>query len=142
MQAMPRLIPVATLAAAVAAVAVGTTAPAGSTAGASNETLYFGRTSQRLGVSIPVQGTQIPRDMRAYLVWKMIPTVPGGLEFHPGLFTGMSFHGGRLTWHHLEKLSGGTIEVWFQAALTRGGKTMTGSYRQRDAGWSPRTRAR
>jgi len=110
------------------------TAPAGRT----TETYYYGKTGQGLGVSIPVRGTQIPRDSRAYLVWKMIRSLPDGLEFHPGLVASMSFRGGKLVFHRLEHLPGGTIEVWFQARLSQGGKVMTGTFRERDVGYSAR----
>jgi hypothetical protein len=116
---------------AAAALFAGTAAPAGS-----GETLYYGKTSQGLGVSIPVKGTQIPRDLRAYLLWKMLRTAPDPLEFHPGTLANLSFRGGKLAFHRLEKLPGGTIEVWFTAALARGGKTMTGTFRERDVGYS------
>ncbi len=131
---MSRLFIVAAAATTAAAVAIGTAAPASST----TETLYYGKTSQGLGVSIPVKGTQIARDTRAYPLWKMIRTASGALEFHPGQLAAMSFRGGSLAYHKLAKLPGGTIEVWFQARLARSGKTMTGTFRERDVGYSPK----
>ena len=52
----------------------------------------------------------------------------------------MSFRAGRLTFHKLAHLPGGTIEVWFTAALTKSGKTMTGTFRERDVGFSSKPR--
>jgi len=127
--------------AAAAALAAGASLAHGSTA--ARETLYYGKTTQGLGVYIPVRGTEIPHDLRAYvLYWIYKHTRDATLEFHPGIFSGAtSFRGGRLTFHKREKLSGGAIEVWFQADLKQGGKVMTGSYRQIDTGFSsvPRT---
>jgi hypothetical protein len=103
------------------------------------ETLYYGKTTQGLGVYIPIQGRQIPHDMRAYvLFWIYRRTRDATSEFHPGIYPGAtSFRGGRLAYHHLAKLPGGTIEVWFQATLKQAGKVMTGSYREIDSGFSP-----
>jgi hypothetical protein len=122
---------------AAAALAAGASLAHGSTA--ARETLYYGKSRQGLGVYIPVRGTEIPRDLRAYVVyWLYRHTREATSEFHPGIFSGATaFRGGRLTFHKREKLSGGTIEVWFQAGLKQGGKLMTGSYREVDSGFSP-----
>jgi hypothetical protein len=122
---------------AAATLAAGAVAALGHGASA-GETLYYGRTSQGLGVYIPVRGTRIPSDMRAYVLSWIYKHTPGATsEFHPGIFgsSATTFHGGRLTYHHLEKLSGGTIEAWFEATLK--GKLMTGIYRERAVGFSP-----
>ena len=121
---------------AAAALAAGASLAHGSAA--ARETLYYGKTTQGLGVYIPVRGTEIPHDMRAYvLYWLYRHTRDATLEFHPGIFSGATaFRSGQLTFHKREKLSGGTIEVWFQAELKQGGKLMTGSYRQVDTGFS------
>jgi hypothetical protein len=119
---------------ALALLVTGVAARAAGTAGPAAETLYYGKTSQGLSVSIPVKGTQIPRDDRAYVLYRIRHSDP--LEFHPGERGATSFRGGSLTFHHLAKLGGGTIEVWFQATLTGGGKVMTGTYRERDVGFS------
>ncbi len=136
---MLKVVGVGALAAAAAALAIGSAAPAHGTASASTETLYYGKTSQGLGVYIPVKGTEIPRDMRAYLLYWIYRHIPGSsLEFHPGIRSGATaFRGGKLTYHNLGKLPGGTIETWFEARLAQGGKTMTGLYRERDTGFSP-----
>jgi hypothetical protein len=135
---MLRMCGLACLAAATV-VLVATASPAHGTTGGGTETLYYGKTSQGLGVSIPVRGTQIPRDMRAYMLfWIYKHTRSAIVEFHPGIYPGAtSFRGGSLVYHRLAKLEGGTIEVWFQASLKQAGKVMTGSFRERDVGFSP-----
>jgi hypothetical protein len=126
---MLRLLALAAVVAG-AGVAAGSAVPAGP-----GETLYYGKTSQGLGVSIPVKAAKIPGDLRAYLLWKMIRT-GDPLEFHPGPLGAVSFRGGKLAFHRVERLPGGTIEVWFTAVLSRDRKSMTGTFRQRDAGYS------
>jgi len=121
---------------AAAALAAGASLAHGTTGG---ETLYYGKTTQGLGVYIPVKGTEIPHDLRAYVLsWMYRHTREATSEFHPGIFPGATtFRNGRLSFHKREKLSGGTIEVWFQADLKQGGKVMTGSYREIATGFSP-----
>ena len=59
MHLMFRVIAVAAVATAAAAFAAGAVAPAPPAAGAVTETSYYGKTSQGLGVSIPVRGNAI-----------------------------------------------------------------------------------
>ena len=98
------------------------------------ETMFYGKTTQGLAVSIPVRGARIAADDRAYVLFRVRHSDP--LEFHPGQRGATLFRGGHLMFHQLGKLSGGTIEVWFQATLAPGGHRLTGMYRERHTGFS------
>lgn len=98
------------------------------------ETMFYGKTTQGLAVSIPVRGSRIAADDRAYVLYRVRHSDP--LEFHPGQLGATVFRGGHLTFHRVGKLSGGTIEVWFEATLESGGHRLTGTYRERHTGFS------
>jgi hypothetical protein len=117
-------------AAAVAALAGAIASGVSGGVRANPQQMYYGVTSRGGQVTFFVQGNAIvPAGIDSYLLYRIGHS--DWLEFHPRSGQ-LVFRGGKIAYHHFQKLGGGSVETWLTARLAQNGDRMAGTFRERD----------